>query len=42
LPLILVALPLGNLLAGRLSAARFEQLTFVVLLGTGVLLLVVG
>jgi uncharacterized membrane protein YfcA len=42
LPLLFLALPLGNLLAGRLSAARFEQLTFVVLLGTGVLLLVAG
>jgi uncharacterized membrane protein YfcA len=42
LPVLLVALPIGGALAGRLSAARFEQLTFVVLLGTGILLLVSG
>ncbi len=40
LPLIAVALPLGARLGGRLSAPRFEQLTLLLLLGTGLLLLV--
>jgi len=42
LPVLLLALPIGAALGNRLSAARFEQLTFVVLLATGVLLLVSG
>jgi uncharacterized membrane protein YfcA len=40
LPLIAVGLPIGAEFGGRISAPRFEQLTQVVLLGTGVLLLV--
>jgi uncharacterized membrane protein YfcA len=42
LPLIAVGLPLGARIGGRISAPRFEQLTQLVLLGTGVLLLVSG
>ncbi len=42
LPLIFLALPIGGILAGRISDARFEQLTLVVLMGTGLLLLVSG
>lgn len=40
LPVCLIALPVGFAIAGRLSPKRFEQLTMMVLLGTGVLLLV--
>jgi len=40
LPLIAVGLPLGGRIGGKISAPRFEQLTQLVLLGTGVLLLV--
>jgi uncharacterized membrane protein YfcA len=40
LPLIAVGLPIGAKIGGRISAPRFEQLTQLVLLGTGVLLLV--
>jgi len=42
LPLILVGLPVGARIGGRISAPRFEQLTQVVLLGTGLLLLFMG
>ncbi len=42
LPLIAIALPLGWRISGSISAPRFEQLTQLVLLGTGVLLLVSG
>ena len=42
LPLIAVGLPIGAKIGGRISAPRFEQLTQLVLLGTGVLLLVSG
>jgi len=42
LPLIAMGLPIGAKIGGRISAPRFEQLTQVVLLGTGVLLLVSG
>ncbi len=38
LPVCLLALPVGTWLAGRLSRPRFELLTFLVLLGTGLLL----
>jgi hypothetical protein len=39
LPLIAIGLPLGARVGGQISAPRFEQLTQLVLLGTGVLLL---
>jgi len=42
LPLIAIGLPLGARIGGRISAPRFEQLTQLVLLGTGVLLLLSG
>jgi uncharacterized membrane protein YfcA len=40
IPVCLMALPVGGFVASRLSRGRFEFLTFVVLLLTGVLLLV--
>jgi uncharacterized membrane protein YfcA len=42
LPLFALGLPLGARIGGKVSAPRFEQLTQLVLLGTGVLLLVSG
>ncbi len=38
IPVCLIAIPLGSALARRLSPIRFEQLTMVVLLGAGTLL----
>ena len=40
IPVCICALPVGAALASRWSQARFERLTLIVLLGTGVLLLV--